>query len=57
MILSGPDIRKFVESGYISFSPDLEPSQWGEASVDLRLGFQFTKLVEQEGVTISVAEG
>ena len=57
MILSGLDIRDSVESGRISFSPGLEPSQWGEASVDLRLGFQFTKLVKQEGVTISVAEG
>ena len=57
MILSERDIRKSVESGHISFLPHLEPSQWGEASVDLRLGFQFTKLVGQDGVTISVAEG
>ena len=42
---------------YIAFSPQLEDQQWGEASVDLRLGFQFTKLREVHGITVSIAEG
>ena len=57
MILSESDLRHAVQTGKISFSPALEKGQWGEASVDLRLGFQFTKLESQEGVTISVADG
>lgn len=57
MILSQTDIRKEVEAGHISFTPQLEEKQWGEASVDLRLGFQFTKYKDLEGVTISIADG
>jgi dCTP deaminase len=57
MILSQTDIRKEVEAGSITFTPALEEKQWGEASVDLRLGFQFTKFKELEGITISNADG
>ena len=57
MILSQTELRKAVEQGEIEFSPPLEEAQWGEASVDLRLGFEFTTLVGQDSVTISVAEG
>lgn len=58
MILSQVDIRKAVESGEIGFDPPLENTQWGEASVDLRLGFQFTKLQEiDQHSAISVAGG
>lgn len=57
MILSQTDIRKEVEAGNIVFSPSLEERQWGEASVDLRLGFQFTKFKELGGITISIADG
>jgi dCTP deaminase len=57
MILSQPDIRKAVRKREIVFSPELEETQWGEASVDLRLGFQFTKLHEVKGVTLSIADG
>lgn len=57
MILSQADIRKEVEAGRIVFSPQLEERQWGEASIDLRLGFQFTKFKEVSGITISVADG
>ena len=46
-----------VEEGEIEFDPPLEEAQWGEASVDLRLGYQFTTLVTQDRVTISVADG
>ena len=57
MILSQTDIRSEVEAGNIGFSPALEERQWGEASVDLRLGFQFTKFKDVAGITISIAEG
>lgn len=57
MILSQPDIRKEVEEGGLQFDPPLEDNQWGEASVDLRLGFDFTRLNKAEGVTFSVANG
>ena len=57
MILSQPEIRAAVERGEIRFDPPLEERQWHEASVDLRLGFKFTKLVAKRGVKISLAEG
>ena len=57
MILSQADLRKAVDQGRIEFDPPLEEGQWGEASVDLRLGYQFTTLKQQKGVTISVADG
>jgi dCTP deaminase len=58
MILSQKDLRKAVTSGKIGFTPELEPDQWGEASVDLRLGRQFTWYREDiKGVTLSVAQG
>ena len=58
MVLSQPDIRKAVEDGRIAFSPVLGDDQWGEASVDLRLGFSFTMLRKDlSDVKISVADG
>ena len=57
MILSRADLRQAVKEGKVAFDPPLEEGQWGEASVDLRLGYQFTTLVNQENVTISVADG
>ena len=57
MVLSQPDLRKAVEEGRISFSPTLEDNQWGEASVDLRLGFSFTVLRDLPGVKVSIADG
>ena len=57
MILSQTDIRSEVAAGNISFSPALEAKQWGEASVDLRLGFQFTKFKTLPGISISIADG
>lgn len=60
MILSQPDLRTAVEAGEVSFEPALEERQWGEASVDLRLGYQFTKFKEFDeigDVTVSVAQG
>jgi dCTP deaminase len=57
MILSQVNLQAAVKSGEIGFDPSLEAKQWGEASVDLRLGFQFTKLNRVDGMTISVANG
>jgi dCTP deaminase len=58
MILSQKDIRRLVKAKKIVFDPELEETQWGEASVDLRLGRQFTWYREGiEGVTLSVAAG
>jgi dCTP deaminase len=57
MILSQPNLRKAVEDGLIGFDPPLEEKQWGEASIDLRLGFSFTKFRETPGLTLSVADG
>ena len=57
MVLSQPDLRKAVKAGKVVFSPPLEEDQWGEASVDLRLGFSFTKLKNLTGMKISVAQG
>jgi hypothetical protein len=41
MILSHLNLRAAVESDEIAFDPPLEESQWGEASIDLWLGFSF----------------
>ena len=58
MILSQPALRDAVASGDVAFDPPLEERQWGEASVDLRLGFSFTILDKSlSGITLSVAEG
>ncbi len=57
MVLSQPSIRKAVKEKRIVFDPALENDQWGEASVDLRLGFEFTILRPLTGVKISVARG
>jgi len=57
MILSQPHLRKAVENEEIAFSPSIEENQWGEASIDLRLGFSFTRLQKVEGMKISVADG
>src|ERR1700734_2912641 len=57
MILSQVNLRAAVKANEIGFDPPLENKQWGEASVDLRLGFQFTKLTRVDGMTISVANG
>ncbi len=57
MILSNPDIREEVKKGGLVFEPPLEEKQWGEASVDLRLGFDFTMLKPAQGAQFSVAKG
>src|SRR3989442_10897638 len=57
MVLAQPEIKAAVEKGRIKFDPPLEEKQWGPASVDLRLGFSFTKLRKLTGITVSVADG
>ena len=57
MVISQPDLRKAVKDGEVIFDPPLEESQWGQASVDLRLGFSFTKLTPIDGLKLSVANG
>lgn len=58
MILSLRELRAAVAKGEIQFTPQIEDNQWGEASIDLRLGFQFTKFKgDIKGLTVSVAEG
>lgn len=57
MILAQPEIRKEVEAGNIKFDPPIEDRQWGEASIDLRLGYKFTKFQPQNNVTFSMADG
>jgi dCTP deaminase len=57
MILAQPELRKAVANGEIRFDPPLEEKQWGEASIDLRLGTQFTKLQNVPGLKLSVANG
>ena len=57
MVLAQPEIRAEVDKGRIAFDPPLEESQWGQASVDLRLGFSFTKLKQLPGIKLSAALG
>ncbi len=57
MVLSQEDIRKAIKKGDVLFSPELEETQYGQASVDLRLGFTFTKFKKLPGIKISVANG
>jgi len=57
MVLSQPDLRAAVKARKIVFAPALEEDQWGEASVDLRLGSSFTQLKALPGMKISIAQG
>ncbi|HKM87252.1 MAG TPA: dCTP deaminase [Xanthobacteraceae bacterium] len=57
MILAQAEIREAVAKGEIRFDPPLEENQWHEASVDLRLGFKFTKLAAKRGLKVSLAYG
>jgi dCTP deaminase len=58
MILSRPDLILAVQNRQIVFDPPLEDRQYGEASVDLRLGHSFTIFKPGfEGLSVSVAKG
>jgi dCTP deaminase len=56
MILSRAEIQEAVDRGEITFSPEPEERQWGDASIDLRLGFKFTKFKPSD-IKISLAKG
>jgi dCTP deaminase len=57
-VLSQVDLRTEVEKDAVRFDPGLMDDQWGEVSVDLRLGKQFTMFKTGfEDVTVSVAKG
>ena len=57
MILAQPELRAEVAAGRIKFDPPLEEKQWGEASIDLRLGTQFTRLKNVPGLKLSLHGG
>jgi deoxycytidine triphosphate deaminase len=57
MILSINELRKAVAANEIGISPSLEENQWGEASINLRLSFEFTKLRQLPDVTLRLASG
>lgn len=57
MILSQSEIREAVAKGEIKFDPPLQDRQWGEAGVDLRLGFKFTKWKNSPNARFSLAKG
>lgn len=57
MILAHQEIRRYVDEGKITFDPPLEKTQWGEASVDLRLGLVFGRLRKVDNVKIGVSSG
>jgi dCTP deaminase len=57
MILPQQQIKQLVKDGSIKFDPPLEDRQWGEASVDLRLGFSFGRLKRAEGMKFRLDGG
>ncbi len=56
-ILSQAEIREAVEKGEIKFDPPLQSTQWHEATIDLRLGFKFTKWKDTPAISYSLARG
>jgi dCTP deaminase len=56
MILSRAEIEAAVNKGEVRFSPGLEKRQWGDASIDLRLGLKFAKFVPSN-VIVPLAQG
>lgn len=56
MILSRPEIQAAIDRGEIKFSPNIDDRQLGDTSIDLRLGYKFTKL-RQSDVIIPLAKG
>jgi deoxycytidine triphosphate deaminase len=57
MILSQPELREAVAKGEIKFEPSLEERQWGPASIDLRLGYKFTKWRTTPSARFSLDKG
>ncbi len=42
MILAHSDIRELIQSGALTFHPDLESNQIKSSAIDLRLGYNFS---------------
>jgi dCTP deaminase len=57
LILSHNDLRRAWKQRQIRFSPDISESQIAESSIDLRLGYDFTKLKPQRRHVRPAAEG
>ncbi len=55
MILSRPDLRTAWKTGKIRFRPDISEEQIGLSSIDLRLGYDFTRLKNGHGVKVRPA--
>ena len=52
MILSYDDLLNLWKKGKIKFNPDIDKSQIGESSIDLRLSNKISKPIKNPGVTI-----
>jgi dCTP deaminase len=57
MILSPKQIREELKKKNIKFDPPIEERQWGEASVNLRLGFTFTHFLPAAGIIFRLSDG
>jgi dCTP deaminase len=57
MILAYDDLIEAWQNGTLQFSPNVSLDQIGESSIDLRLGWVFTRLKRQAGVVIQPARG
>lgn len=57
MILAYNDLVRGWKRGRIRFNPDITLDQIGLSSIDLRLGWVFTRLKEKPGVVIQPARG
>ncbi len=57
MILSPKHIREEIKKKNIRFDPPIEERQWGEASINLRLGFTFTHFLPAAGIIFRLSDG
>ncbi len=55
MILGYRELLRAWKSGKISFDPNIERDQIGISSIDLRLGYEVSKLQFRPGVTVNPA--
>lgn len=57
MVLSQAQIIENIESGKLEFIPPIDENQIGPTSIDLRLGFNFFKIQNIKGLTLSIETG
>jgi dCTP deaminase len=57
LILSHNDLKRAWKKKQIRFNPDISESQIAESSIDLRLGYHFTRLKPQAKPVRPAAEG